>query len=302
MNEAGQGLSGASDRIRETAKWFAVSVAVVGGVVAAGLQLTDIGKLDVNSGRLVPAIVGAALAVLGALVILWVVVGTMTGEATSLHSIARKAPHGAEQAVADPTLLAAYSTVADIEAEYLDAVRERRKAYEDARAHPADQDKITVANLADNRFIAIDQVVTPLLDVVSYQRLAHAWKTARLLIVGGAVLATLGLGVFAWAANPPPDAAESMAAANILTAPTRGRIQLTEAGMSALQQSAGTACWDTSQEVTPTPSSPPGATPMPRIHVLVLGRTDAGPDVLLDQSGCNRVRLLLTPAWGTLTV
>jgi hypothetical protein len=49
MTDKAVGLSGASDRIRETAKWFAVSVAALGGVVAAGLQLTDIGKLEPRS-------------------------------------------------------------------------------------------------------------------------------------------------------------------------------------------------------------------------------------------------------------
>ncbi len=294
MSDTGGALSGASDRIRETAKWFAVSVAVLGGVVAAGLQLTDIGKLGVNTGRMWLAVGGAAIAVAGALIILWVVVDTMTGRATSLHSIAKKAPTGAETAVQDPTLLACYSSVSEIETEYLNAVEGRRKAYEAVREHPSDQSKINVANLSDNRFVAIDQVVGPLLDVVSYQRLAHSWKRARIGIVVGAVTATLGLGAFAWAANPPPEAAESMAAANVLTTPEEGRVQLTAAGVSALRESVGSDCWDAPATGTVAPAAT-------TVEVLVLAKTATGPDILIDQSGCNKVRLLLGSEWGTLT-
>ena len=293
MNDKEGALSSASDRIRETAKWFAVSAAVLGGVVAAGLQLTDIGKLGVNTGRMWLAVGGAAVAVAGALTILWVVVDTMTGRATSLHEIARKAPAGATKAVQDPTLLASYGTVSEIETEYLDAVEKRRRAYEDVRAHPDEQSLINVANLSDNRFVAIDQVVGPLLDVVSYQRLAHSWKRARIGIVIGAVAATLGLGVFAWSANPPPDAAESMAAANALTTPEEGRVQLTSAGMSALQQSVGSDCWH-------TPSEGTVAAHATTIEVLVLAKTKAGPDIITHEPGCDKVRILLGPVWGTL--
>jgi hypothetical protein len=301
MTDKSVGLSGASDRIRETAKWFAVSVAALGAVVAAGSQLTDIGKLDLNSGRLWIAVAGAGVAIAGALVILWVVVDTMTGEAVSLHGIATQTPAGAEAAVADPTLLAAFSNVAAVESEYMEAVEGRRTAYDDARAHPGDQDKINVANLADNRFVAIDQVVGPLLNVVSYQHLAHAWKNARIGIVVGAVAAAFGVGVFAWAAHPPPDAAASMAAANVLTAPEQGRVQLTAAGMSALPQSVGAACWSKPPEGTAGQPSPSGSAAAVTVQVLVLAKTDAGPDVLIDQTGCNQVRVLLGSSWGTLT-
>jgi hypothetical protein len=298
MTDKAVGLSGASDRIRETAKWFAVSVAALGGVVAAGLQLTDIGKLEPFTDRFWLAIGGAALAVAGAITILWVVVSTMTGQAVSLHGIARTTPSGSETAVQDPTLLAAYPNVAAVESEYLEAVTLRQSAYEAARAQPGDVDKVTQAHLADNRFVAIDQVVGPLLEVVSYQHLAHKWKQARFWIVVGAIGATVGLGTFAWAANPPPDAAASTAAANVLTTPKQGRVQFTADGMAALQKSVGTGCWEMPAK---EPADAEAPTPRAPVDVLVLAQTDAGPDIVIDQSGCNRVRVLLGSAWGTLT-
>jgi hypothetical protein len=222
----------------------------------------------------------------------------MTGQAVSLHGIARTTPSGSETAIRDPTLLAAYPNVAAVESEYLEAVRLRRSAYETARAEPGDADKITQAHLADNRFVAIDQVVGPLLEVVSYQHLAHTWKQARLWIVVGAMGATIGLGTFAWAANPPPDAAASTAAANVLTAPKQGQVQLTAVGMAALQKSVGAGCWEMPADESAEAEAPiPGAT----VEVLVLAKTDAGPDIVIDQSGCNRVRVLLGSVWGTLT-
>ncbi len=301
MSDESTGLQGAADRIRETAKWFAVSVAALGGVVAAGSQLTDIGKLDPASDRMHFAVGAAAVAVAGALVILWAVVNTMTVRAVSLHTTAQKAPSGARNAVTDPTLLAGHPSVSDIETEYLGAVKARRTAYEEARARPGDQDKITVANLADNRFVAIDQVVSQLLDVVSYEHLARRWRNARIGIVIGAVASAVGLGVFAWAANPPPDAAASNAAANVLTTPRQGQVRLTAAGMAALEESVGTSCWTRLSGATPGPSASNGTGPAVTLQVLVLATTDAGPDVVIEQSGCNVVRVLLGTQWGTLT-
>lgn len=303
MPDESVGLRGASDRIREAAKWFAVSVAALGAVMAAGSQLTGIGRLAINSGRLWLAVVGAIVAVCGALVILWAVVETMTGRAVSLHSIATVTPRGAEGAVADPTLLGGYPTVHDIETEYLDAVKQRRAAYEDARAQPEAAEKVTAAGLADNRFVAIDQVVSQLLDVVSYQHLTDQWRSTRLRVVIGAAVAAVGLGSFAWAANPPPDATASMAAANVLARPKAGQVRLTPTGISALEEAVGKGCWGAAPTATGPvgqPSSTSSATNV-TLRVLVLGQTAAGPDVLVDQTGCNHVRVLLGSEWGTLS-
>lgn len=286
MAEGGGSLGAASERLRETAKWFAVSVAALGAVAAAGLQLTGLGELPM--GRLFIAAVGAACAVAGALTILWAVVQTLTGEVVSLSSLSVKAPAGAESVVGDETMLGGLADVAAVKKEYLEAVGARRSAYEEVWRDPADGGKVTRANLADTRFVAIDQVVGPLLEVVSYMHLAHSWRAARWRVLIGALLATLGLGIFAWAANPPEAAAASTASPNVVSTPDAGSMRLTAEGMAAVAESVGEGCWgDDATTVT--------------LDVLVLDRTDAGPDVVVDQEGCEPVRVLLGPAWGSLT-
>jgi hypothetical protein len=103
--------------------------------------------------------------------------------------------------------------------------------------------------------------------------------------MAGGVLAGAGIGLYAWSANPPPDAAASVATPNIVTAPTAKKLTLTSDGIDSLKEALGEDC-DTTKP----------------INVLVLATTGAGPDVLTNQdASCKRVRFILGPDWGTLT-
>src|ERR1700719_2870994 len=60
-------FSDAANRIRDSAKWLLGAFAAVGALLAAGLQLADLGKLasDRSDHRLQWAVVGVGAAVLG---------------------------------------------------------------------------------------------------------------------------------------------------------------------------------------------------------------------------------------------
>jgi hypothetical protein len=286
-DERSTGLAGATDRIRETAKWLTISLAAIGGVLVAGLQLTDVGQLKTGSGRFWLAILGGTLALAGAVVILLATSRVMTGESISLNSIADtdQAPAGTDRVLADPTLLNGYKDVKALRAEYVSAVQGRNEAFRAYRQKPSDPQLQEAAKVADSRAVTVSDTVQELMKVASYQHLAYQWRNAARSIVVGGVIAVLGLAVYAWSANPPKEAVASAAAPNVVTAPTAKIMTLTSEGRENLRNALGQACNLTKP-----------------ISVLVLADTDAGPDVLTDQSpDCARTRFILGSGWGTVS-
>jgi hypothetical protein len=209
----------------------------------------------------------------------------MTGSSVSLQSITKKPPAGTAEVVKDPTLLNGYEDVAALNTEYLTAVRVRNEAQTHYLNDPTNAALRTQAEAADARAVVVSNTTQELLRVVSYEHLAHSWRVAAPWIMAGGVLAGAGIGLYAWSANPPPDAAASVATPNIVTAPTAKKLTLTSDGIDSLKEALGEDC-DTTKP----------------INVLVLATTGAGPDVLTNQdASCKRVRFILGPDWGTLT-
>lgn len=276
-------LQVAADRIRETAKWLTVSLAALGTVMVAGSQLSSIGSLEPWSDRMLAAVLGGALAAVGAGGILWATTWTATTPAVSLQGLTTDVPKGAETVVTDRTLLHGEPDVTAFHQAVVAALEARGRALTAHYAQPGDADLKLAADAAQNQALALGQTAGELLAVTSYSALAHRWKRARWVIIGAGVVAGLGLGLFAWAANPPEDAEASAAAANVLTAPKTQVARLTGDGVAALAETLGEDC----------PAEEP-------LTVIVLGSTAAGPDVLVDQEGCARTRLVLTEAWGTV--
>jgi hypothetical protein len=70
----------------------------------------------------------------------------------------------------------------------------------------------------------------------------------------------------------------------VISSPEHGRIVLTGAGQSALGEMLGAACENKSE-----------------LAVLQLDDAASGPDVLVQEPGCNAVRLVLGSDWGSLS-
>ncbi len=281
----GSRLSAATDRIRETAKWMTVSLAAIGGLLAAGSQLTSLGSLPVFGPRFWVAIIALFTAMVGAALILLAAVWTATTPALTLRSLATVDSAAARWVSANRQILLGFRRASALSAAYDRAARSRLKAFNAYQAHTGTDSRETAqlaiaVKRADAELVAVDKIASAVLEAANFEQVAHRWRWARLWLILGGLIAAVGIGSFAWAANPPADAAASSAEPNVLTSPQARTLHLTTAGQQALATELG--C----QQDT--------------LHALQLGTTPAGPDLLvLRQGGCRAVRFVLAgDRWG----
>ena len=282
MPDTGAGIGGAADRIRETAKWLTVSLATLGGILIAGSQLSDIGKLPSSSSRFVVAIVGGGIAAAAAVTILALTMWVATTPAVSLKELATRPPRGLGDTLADPRFLDGRNNVKELDDAYSAALGVRNVAFAALKQHDSDENRAAAA-AADAEVVSLSETVSSLLDVVTYMRLSYRWRRAGTGLLAFGVLAAAGLGTFAWAANPPQNVTASSATPSVLTAPETISVTLTPQGRWALRNALGPQCVVTST-----------------LRGLSLGDTGAGPDVLIQQKGCNTTRFVAVPAWASV--
>lgn len=282
MAEGKAPLGEAATRIRDTAKWLTVSLAVLGGVLTAGTQLSSVGSLVPWSFRFWVAVVAGILAALGAGLILLKAVKTATTSAVSLQTLA-----DTKTLDQDRFLLQGYGSVEDLRGDFERKIQSRNEAL---RAYSAAKDnderakaKISLEN-ADADFAFAQQVAANVLQVASFLLVANTWKRSALFIAGGALIASIGTVAFVWAINPPKSAEGSAATPAVLSTPTPGRIVLTDNGRSVIGTKLGSECSNRTE-----------------LTALHLGDTASGPDVLIQASGCNAVRLVLGSDWGSFS-
>lgn len=273
-------------RIRETAKWFAVSLAGIAAILVAGSQFSNIGSLEVFSVRMVVAVVGALLAAVAAVLVLQSTSSAMATPAVSLDDLAKTTPPSGTKTVReDPTLLQGHESVAALLKDYKNSLIAREKALKDHYAKPGDKNLETLALYADARSQHMNGISQELLGVASYMTVVDAWRRARIKLVIAGILGGVGISLFAWASNPPEAAVASSASASVLTSPQDATVNLSQAGIDALSEALGEGCLT---EGT--------------LDARLLGGTDAGADVLVEPSEtCNEVRFLLTPEWGSVS-
>jgi hypothetical protein len=283
MAETKSGVEAAADRIRETAKWLTVSLAALGGVLLAGSQLSDIGSLELWSDRFNAALLGAALAAIGTLLIIWLAMWTAAAPAVGLRQLTTRPPSGVDDDIlADKRLLDGRPSVNDFDEWVQAALDKRDQAFSDYE-NDQTKDKASAAALTDQRVVYLNAVAIELVRVASYAALARRWSVTRNGSVAAAIVAALGISIFVWASNPPDDVKSSVATPSVLSVPKTGTVILTPEGREALKSSLGSSC--------------PTTTP---ISVLILGKTDAGPDLLVQQTGCTTTRFVAVPAWASV--
>lgn len=279
---SGGGLEGAADRIRETAKWLTLGLAAVAGVLVAGTQLSDIGQLELFSHRFWVAAAGGALAFAGCATVLWQTISIATTQVVTLHGLTGSVTGDVAAVISDPLLLGGYQDPKSVENAYETALAERRVSYADYVGNPTSGTRER-AVVADAAAVSVSSIAKALVHVASYTALAERWRKARLFVVIGGIVAACGISIFAWAANPPPDVAGSSVTPGTLKSPVPGTANLSAESHVVLASALGKSC----QLNAP-------------LKVLVLGQTDAGPDILVQESGCAAIRLVLVPAWGSV--
>lgn len=282
MADTSTGIGGAADRIRETAKWLTVSLAALGGALIAGSQLSDIGELQPSSSRFAVAVLGGGIAAAAAVTILAFAIWVATTPAVSLKKLATNPPAGLGDTLTDPRFLDGRNSVTEIDGAYTAALRIRNAAFATLRQQDNDANRIA-AGAADAEMVSLSDTVSSLLEVVTYMRLAYRWRRAGAALLGCGVLAAAGIGAFSWAAHPPDKVKASMAVPAVLTTPEAITLTLTDRGQMALRNALGPRC-----AVTST------------LRALSLGDTEAGPDVLIQQAGCNTIRFIAVSDWGSV--
>lgn len=282
MAETSPGIGGAADRIRETAKWLTVSLAALGGVLIAGSQLSDIGGLQPSSSRFIVALCGGGIAAVAAVTILAFAIWVATTPAVSLKNLATNPPAGLADTLSDPRFLDGRDSVVELDGAYTAALNTRNVAFATLRQQDTDANRVA-AGAADAEVVSLSDTVSSLLAVVTYMRLAYRWRRAGAALLACGLLAAAGIGAFSWAAKPPDKVKASMATPSILTTPGTITLTLTARGQEALRNALGPKC-----AVTST------------LRALSLGATGAGPDVLIQQKGCNTVRFIAVTDWGSV--
>lgn len=293
-------LQTASDRIRETAKWLVLALAALGGVLTAGMQLSSLGSLPPSSPRWTAAVWGGIAAVAGAGLILGLAVWVATTPLTTFATVVAKAGRGdLRPELEDPILLQEFSSVKDLYNHLHDAVHalsataaERLElavngtpdAAPNAPANAAINEANVRVGLQDEELGRLYSIARDVTDMASYYRLTWRWNLASVGIALGGLATVVGVTFFIWAINPPADAKASAASPAVLSAVSSGTLTLTPAGKAAITSSEDPAC-----------------ARKPTLSVLVLGDTQSGPDILVQEPGCSPARLVLGSDWGTLS-
>lgn len=232
----------AADRIRETAKWLTVSLAGLGAVLVAGSQLSDVGALAVASPRFWFAVTGGVVAVLGTVAILALAIWIATTPSPSYATLV-SAPHPANAGlVKDPYRLGGAPTMQalnDQRTKRLTARDEAERSFDEEQDPDAKRAKAQELTNKDKDFAYTDGVVRAVLDLAGYEVLSWRWRRVGAGMIGAGVLAGLGIGVFAWAANPPSDAVASVVTPVVLTTPSVGTLTLTDTGRLAVAEKLG---------------------------------------------------------------
>jgi hypothetical protein len=251
-----------SDRIRGAGKWLVAASAAVGAALFAGSQLSSIGSLSLctgsswewnaECGRLPLAMVGAVLGLVAVAYTMWQAADLMAPQGIPMDDLEAAWSAGLklqdERAVKQPVAPSAVSDVdkrvrADV-AFFLrnpaqlganspgDVERARIEAWEalvQARASGSDADEKKAQQKYDDK---ASRVAT-LLKTAQFAMLQDRFRTLLKRLLAAAAVAALGIGLFAWAANPPepPPPTATLKDVTLTGADLRGA-DLTEADLS----------------------------------------------------------------------
>jgi hypothetical protein len=201
--------------LRSTAVWLFAVFAAVGGILIAGIQLSSIGRLELQSFRMLVAIVAAVVA-LGAIgIILWLMVRVLAPDHVTLAGLKRDEinnPDGQDSKfITDAGLLGPYASVGKLQEAYDAAATAERQRETDAQ-------------------------VQLVLGGVRYYRLRRHFKQSVIGTVLAAMLAAVAIGGFAWAANPKAEQVPKF------QVPVEAKLRLSDAAKASMADEVGQEC------------------------------------------------------------
>jgi hypothetical protein len=211
-------LESAKELIRSAAKWLVGALGAIGALLVAGSQLSGIGALEADSPRLWLAVAGLATGLSAVLYAIWRVVDLLLPDKWTLTELAtqwvkssatvgegvpgtrgRRQYHVVHFLATNPEFLGGFGSVPLI-----------KEAYE--KADP-EADLTDILSLIDN--------VT---SIAGYRSSVRRFEKMRWHLTGAIAAAALGIGVFAWGANPQDSEqpAASLRGADLSGADLRG--------------------------------------------------------------------------------
>lgn len=233
-----------------------------------------VGSLALGSPRFWIAVLGGVLASAAVILILLKAVETATTPAVSLASL-KPTP------ILSDKFLTLHESIDALKADYMAKINERQEAAAAFSANPSPQTKTRLQN-ANADWDFLQKVFANVLEVATYFALADTWRRATKWIAAAAIVAALGVVMLVWAINPPKAAEGSSASPAVLASVTPGTIHLSDAGQGAVRAKLGEKCSNKRD-----------------LGALLLDETQAGPDVLVQEPGCNALRLVLGSDWGS---
>jgi hypothetical protein len=267
---AAQGIA----TLRETTKWLIASLAAVGAALLAGLSLSALGHAE--DLRLVAAIAGVALGLAGIVVAILFACEVLQPAVATFDGIERSTTPAVVALRGDKEMLGG-RTWKELRDDY-DADLE---AWNAARvADPAPANLATV----QRRFTDVDATRRGVFRIAAFHEVAARFERAKLAILGGAVAAGVGIGLFAWGANPPEPkapAAPAGTAAPEIAAPLPLVVTLSDDGERRLGTLLGCKTRD--------------------LQAIAVGGTIAEPEVVTTgPAPCRSVRFTVTSQIGTV--
>jgi hypothetical protein len=213
--------------LRSTSKWILSVFAAVAGVLVAGLQLYNLGKVES------PYLAFSACAFFVALVAVLVIIGMtvrVLGTGTVTESILRDfAKKSTDIPLNDRLLLGGYSTVDEFLDKYKSLCKEYEKAEDDGNKKTAEQLK--------NEISGLDYHLTRLLLTARFAMVRKAFKQAIRGLFVCAAVAVMAIGVFAWATTQKP-----LTQLILQSPPSAASVTLTASGKKLLKDSFGEQC------------------------------------------------------------
>ena len=205
----------AGKTIRDSAKWLIAAAAAVGAALIAGSQLSSIGQLDTCSGwsvqctRLPLAVLGAIIGLGAVVFIVWSAAHILLPKAVTLDELQQHWENSDRWADGkffreNPAYLS-YPSPAELAEARTDAWNAKAEA--EARLNSgAVSDRVENERLvhsATERFAELQETVRTVSANASYQLLKNSFERMLAKLIYATVVATLGILMFAWAANPP---------------------------------------------------------------------------------------------------
>jgi hypothetical protein len=184
-------IAKANEQIRSAAKWMLTSFAAIGAILLGTIQLSSVGKLtgETPTDRVVAAVAGAGVAVVGVVIALWYTSSVLFPFLNSFR-LADEHPEITDRLFGKPYEILGYDYA---------TLKQRWQAAGDAVDNATDANRAAAeaafATMREKKKVALVHVGTELL--------RDRFDRARVAIVTGAVLVAIGLGLFAWGANPP---------------------------------------------------------------------------------------------------